>query len=96
MSSKQTDTIEMLSERLGSLQIINKVLEEIYKQSDEEMSTALIPAIKNDNRQVLCQRVWSQIQDGLMGTEQSLKTGGEKFNYFSKATGSWRLIIELQ
>ena len=86
MSSKWTNNIEALLERLGFLQITNKVLEEIYKQSDEEMSTVLVLVMTNNNVQVLCQRVWSQIQDGLIGTGQSLKTGGGKFNYSSKAT----------
>ena len=31
MSSRQTDDIEVLLERLGSLQIMNKALEETYK-----------------------------------------------------------------
>ena len=32
------------------------------------------------------QRVWSQIQDGSIGTEQSLKTGEGESNYSSRAT----------
>ena len=33
-----------------------------------------------------CQRAWSQTQDGLMGTEQSLKTSRGKSDYSSRAT----------
>ena len=49
MSSRWTDNIEVLSERLGSLQITNEALEEIYKQSDKEMSVALAPVTISDN-----------------------------------------------
>ena len=49
MSLRWIDDIEALSERLGSLQIMNKVLEETYKQSDEEMSAASAPATMNNN-----------------------------------------------
>jgi len=45
------DDIEVLSERLGSLQIMNKALKEIYEWSDEEMSAAPAPAMTNNNRQ---------------------------------------------
>ena len=51
--SLRTDNIEALSERLGSLQIMNEASEEIYKQSDEEMSVALAPAMTNNNRQAV-------------------------------------------
>jgi len=54
-SSKQTDNIEALSERLESLQITNEALEKIYKQSDKEIFTtsAPAPAITNNNRQTV-------------------------------------------
>ena len=52
-SSRQTDNIEVLSERLGFLQIINKALEETYKQSDKEISVAPVPATTN---RLLCLR----------------------------------------
>jgi len=39
----------MLSERLESLQITNKALEE-YEQSDTEMLTALVPVTMNKNK----------------------------------------------
>jgi len=45
------DDIEVLSERLGSLQIMNKALKEIYEWSDKEMSAAPAPAMTNNNRQ---------------------------------------------
>jgi len=44
------NNIEVLSERLGSLQIINKALEEIYKQSDEEISVVPASVMTNNNR----------------------------------------------
>jgi len=50
MSSRRTDNIEALSEKLGSLQITNEALEE-YKQSNTEMSTALAPAPTMNNGQ---------------------------------------------
>jgi len=47
------DNIEVLSERLESLQITNKVLEE-YKQSGIEMSTVPAPApMTNMNKQAV-------------------------------------------
>ena len=45
---------------------------------------------------LLCLRTWFQIQDSSMETEQNLKTGGERFNYFSKVIGSQRPMIVLQ
>jgi len=47
------NNIEVLSERLGSLQIINKALEEIYKQSDEEISVVPASVMTNNNRQAV-------------------------------------------
>jgi len=52
-TSSRTDNIETLSERLGSLQIMNKASEEIYKQSDKEMSVAPAPAMTNNNKQAV-------------------------------------------
>ena len=49
-SSRRIDDIEALSERLGSLQIMNEVSEE-YKQSDTEMSPAPAPASTMNNKQ---------------------------------------------
>ena len=49
-SSKRTDNIEVLSERLESLQIINKASEE-YKWSDIDMSTVPVPASMMNNKQ---------------------------------------------
>ena len=51
--SSRTDNIEVLSERLGSLQIMNKASEETYKQSDKEMSVAPAPAMTNNNGQAV-------------------------------------------
>ena len=48
MSSRQTDNIEVLSERLGSLQITNEVSEEITEQLDDKMSVAPVPTIMNN------------------------------------------------
>jgi len=53
MSSRQMDNIETLSERLRFLQIMNKVLEEVYEQSDKEMSVAPVPATMNNNEQTI-------------------------------------------
>jgi len=50
ISSRRTDNIEALSEKLGSLQITNEVSEE-YKQSNIDMSTALAPAPTMNNGQ---------------------------------------------
>jgi len=47
MSSRRTDDIDVLSERLGSLQITNKASEE-YKQSDTEILTAPAPTMNNE------------------------------------------------
>ena len=51
MSSRRTNDIEALSEQLGSLQITEEASNN-YKQMDTEMSTALAPAISNENIQV--------------------------------------------
>ena len=48
MSSRQTNDIKALSERLGSLQITNKFLED-YKQIDIKISTAIVPVTINRN-----------------------------------------------
>jgi len=53
MSSRQIDDIETLSERLGSLQIINKALEAMNEQSDEKMSVAPVLAMMNNNKQAV-------------------------------------------
>ena len=38
-----------------------------------------------------CRRAWSQIQGGLIGTKQNLKTGKEEYDYTSRVTELWRL-----
>ena len=43
MSSRQTNDLEALSERLGSLRITDKASNETSKQTDTEMSTAPAP-----------------------------------------------------
>ena len=53
MSSRQMDNIKTLSKRLGFLQIINEVLEEMNKWSDKKMSVAPIPATINNNKQAV-------------------------------------------
>jgi len=53
MSSRRTDNIEILSEQLESLQIMNKASEE-YKWSDIEMLTTPVPAsMINMNKQAI-------------------------------------------
>jgi len=47
------DNIKVLSERLGFLQITNKASDKISKQSDKEMSVALVPATTNNNKQAV-------------------------------------------
>ena len=49
-SSYRMNDLEVLSERLRSLKIINKASEETNKWSDKEMSVA--PALTNENVQV--------------------------------------------
>jgi len=49
----RTNNIEALSERLEFLQITNEALEEIYKQSDEEMSVVLASVMTNNNGQAV-------------------------------------------
>ena len=51
MSFYRGDNIKALSERLGSLQIINKALRSKNKQTDTEMSIELVLVHKN-NRQI--------------------------------------------
>jgi len=53
MSLQRTDNIEVLSERLRSLKIINKASSETNKQTDKEMSIAPVPATMNDNIQAV-------------------------------------------
>ena len=53
MSSYRTNNIEVLSERLGFLKITNEASSGTNKQSDEEMSVALAPAIINNNIQAV-------------------------------------------
>ena len=53
MSSQQTDNIEVLSERLGSLKITNKTSSKINRQLDKEMSIALALAMINNNVQAV-------------------------------------------
>ena len=47
------DNIEVLLERLRSLQIMNKASEKTYKQSNEEMFVVQVPATINDNTQAI-------------------------------------------
>ena len=49
MSSRWTDDIEALLEKFRFLQIMNKALEETYKQSDKEISKAPVPVTTNNN-----------------------------------------------
>jgi len=53
ISSRQTNNIEILSERLGFLQIMNKALKETSEQSDEEISVVLAPVMMNNNIQAI-------------------------------------------
>ena len=48
-SSYQTNDIEILSERLESLQITNKTSSETNEQIDEEMSMEIALAMTNDS-----------------------------------------------
>ena len=48
ISFRRTDNIEALLERLESLQITNKALEEISKQSDDKISVAPVPSTINN------------------------------------------------
>ena len=47
------DNIEVLLERLRSLQIINKASEKTYKQSNEEIFVVQVLATMNDNTQAI-------------------------------------------
>ena len=47
------DNIEVLLERLRSLQIMNKASEKIYKQSNEGMIVVQVLATMNDNTQAI-------------------------------------------
>jgi len=49
MSLQRMDDIETLSKRLRFLKITNKASSKMNKQSDEEMSIALVPATINNN-----------------------------------------------
>ena len=53
ISSRQTNDIEILSERLGFLQIMNEALKETSEQSDEEISVVLAPVMMNNNIQAI-------------------------------------------
>jgi len=48
-SLRQMNNIEVLLERLRSLQIMNKASEEAYKQSNEDMFVVQVPPTMNDN-----------------------------------------------
>ena len=52
MSSRRTNDIEVLSEQLESLQIIEEASNK-YEQINTEMLIALVPAITNENIQVV-------------------------------------------
>ena len=52
-SLRQTDNIEVLSERLGSLQIMNKASEEMNEQLDKEISVVLAPVMINNEQAVM-------------------------------------------
>ena len=52
-SLRQMNNIEVLLERLRSLQIMNKASEKTYKQSNEEMFVVQVPATMNDNTQAI-------------------------------------------
>jgi len=52
-SLRQMNNIEVLLERLRSLQIMNKASEKTYKQSNEEMFVVQVPAKMNDNTQAI-------------------------------------------
>jgi len=53
MSLYRTNDIEALSERLGSLKIMNKASSKTNKRSDEEMSVVLAPVTMNNNIQTI-------------------------------------------
>ena len=52
MSSRRTNNIEALLERLGSLQITDETSKD-YERSDTEMSVAPVPAAINENVQAV-------------------------------------------
>jgi len=52
MGSRRANDIEVLSERLGSLQINEETTTEEYKRTDTEMSVAPAAAVASENVQV--------------------------------------------
>jgi len=50
---RRTDDLEALSERLGSLQITNKTLDETIEQSDKVMSVVSASVTMNMNEQAV-------------------------------------------
>ena len=87
MSSRRTNDIEALSERLGSLQINKEASTEEYKQTDTEMSVtpAMTTAAVNKNVQIgwpknmvsdpgWFDRDWSKFEDWWRGIRLFLKS----------------------
>ena len=56
------NNIEVLLERLRSLQIMNKASGKTYKQSNKEMFVVQVPATMNDNTQCYKTRVWTDFR----------------------------------
>jgi len=49
-SSRRTDDIEVLLEKLGSLQITNETLDKTTEQLDKAIFVTLVPVITNINK----------------------------------------------
>ena len=63
MSSRRTNNLEALSERLGSLRITDEASNETSKQTDTEMSTAPAPIAVEIGRNVSAEMPKSMVPD---------------------------------
>ena len=75
----QEHEIEVLSEWLESLKIIEEALENTIEYTNEILIALVLANIQN--KQIELFKAWSQIQNSSMRTEQNSKTGKEKLYY---------------
>ena len=63
MSSRQTNNLEVLSERLGSLRIMDEASNKTSKRTDKERSTAPAPIAIEISRNILAGRPKNMVPD---------------------------------
>ena len=112
VTCQETKHVQQKSYKAKTRQVLEEQMRQRHYQNDQNPCRSQIKPQAITNEQIQkCQehqyqqmrmyrqghlRVWYQIQSGLIVTKQNLKTGGEKSDYFSRATELQRQMIGSQ